>query len=274
MSNMNTNIYHLTYTPGIKEVSVFFWGCNFHCRGCYCLRQVYSPMLNFQTILHNQSDGRALPPQRFLSLAEVERVLAQLDFRSVIMEGQEAGLDPAYLPLTEILHRRFGATVSLLTNACELPDLSRTDIVEVSIKALDDRLHRDYTGVSNRNTLNNFDKLVAMNRKPVVTTVLIPGYIDADEIERISAYIAERDSDTPFILLPYFQCGDNPWRRPTAEQMERAAERVKKHLNRVFWFRGDEALKYPLYNVFPPDTQLNGVPDAEASEWLTRVIDF
>lgn len=271
---MNTNIYHITYTPGIKEVSIFFWGCNFHCRGCYCQRQIYSPMLNFKTILRNKSNSRALPPQRFLTLVEVEQVLAQLDFRSVIMEGQEAGLDPAYLPLTEILHRRFGATVSLLTNACELPDLSHTNIIEVSIKALDDRLHRDYTGVSNRNTLKNFDKLIAMNRKLVVTTVLIPGYIDADETEHISAYIAERDSDIPFILLPYFQCGDNPWHRPTSEQMEQAAERAKKYPNRVFWFHGDEALKYPLYNVFPPATQLSGVSDPEASKWLARVIDF
>ncbi len=256
---MKTNIYHIIYAPGMKEVVLFFWGCNFHCRGCYCKRQVYSPMLNFEAFLKGKPDTRALPPQTFLTLAEVEKVLEKLDFRSAVLEGQEAGQDPAYPRFTEILHRRFGARVTLLTNASKLPDLSYTDAVEVGIKALDDRLHREYTGVSNRNTLKNFDKLVAMEKAMLVDTVLIPGYIDATEIEHIAGHVAERDPDIPFILLPYFQSGDNPWRRPTFEEMDEAAKRAKKYLNRVFRFRGDEALKYPLYNVFPPHAQPHDV---------------
>ncbi len=269
---MKTNIYHIIYTPETKEVGLFFWGCNFHCRGCYCERQIYSPMLNFDAVLKGKPAAHALPPESFLTLAEVEKVLTNLEFHSVVLEGQEAGQDPAYLQFTEILHRRFDAKVTLLTNASELPDLSHTDAVVVGIKALDDRLHREYTGVSNRNTLENFGKLVAMKKTVLVNTVLIPGYIDAIEIEHIAGYVAECDPNIPFILLPYFQSGDNPWRRPTFEEMDEAAVRAKKYLNRVFRFRGDEVLKHPLYNVFPPHAQPYDVSDLDASKWLTQVI--
>ena len=268
---MKTNIYHITYTPEQKDVCVHFWGCNFQCRGCYCTQQIYSPMLDFGSVLDGKTKPSVSQPERFLTLDEVEQVLAELDFTSVVMEGQEAGLDPAYLAFTEMIHNRFSAKVTLVTNAYELPNLSHTDTLEVGIKALDDKLHQHFTGVSNHRTLDNLDKLIAMKKKVLVDSVLIPDYIDTAEIERIAEYVASRDRDIPFILLPYFQVGDNPWRRPTFEEMDEAAARAKKHLSHVFHFRGDEELKYPLYNVFPDDAQPGGVVIPEALKWMTRV---
>ncbi|PVV84512.1 radical SAM protein [Dehalogenimonas alkenigignens] len=250
---MKTCIYHITYTPEQKDVCVHFWGCNFQCRGCYCSTQIYSPMLDFGGMLKRQPEVLARPPEKFLTLAEVEAILDKLDFHSVVIEGQEAGLDPAYPAFTEMLRRRYGARVTLVTNAAMLPDLTFTDTVEVGLKAMDDRLHLDYTGASNRPTLENFDRLIAMAKKIVVDTVLIPGYIDAAEVERVAEFVASRDPCIPFILLPYFPVGNNPWRRATAEEMDQAAGLVRKHLSRVFHFRGDEALKYPIYNVFPAE---------------------
>jgi len=106
----------------------------------------------------------------------------------------------------------------------------------------------------------------------LVDTVLIPGYIEAPEIEHIAAYIAKRNPDIPFILLPFFQSADSLWRRPTFEEMDEAAARAKKYLNHVFRFRGDEMLKYPLYNVFPPDAQAYDASNLDAAKWLTQVI--
>ncbi|MGI2336915.1 MAG: radical SAM protein [Dehalogenimonas sp.] len=268
---MQTNIYHITYTPAQRDVCVHFWGCNFQCRGCYCKQQIYSPMLDFGAVLKGDSVSSVAQPQRFLSLAEVEAVLSELEFDSVVMEGQEASLDPAYSLFTEMLHERFNAKVTLVTNAMELPDLAHTDTIEVGIKALDDNLHRDFTGVSNQQTLKNLDKLIAMHKNVVIDTVLIPDYIDASEIESIAKYIAARDPNIPFILLPYFQVGDNHWRRPTIEEMDNTADLVKKHIKRVFHFRGDEELNHPLYNVFPIDAQPLTSKEPEGVKWLTRI---
>ncbi len=43
--NSLTRVYHIAYTPELKEICLFFWGCNIECRGCYCKRRIYSPML-------------------------------------------------------------------------------------------------------------------------------------------------------------------------------------------------------------------------------------
>ncbi len=266
---MKTNIFHITYTPEQKDVCVHFWGCNFKCRGCYCATQVYSPMLDFGAMLKGSSDVIAEPPSRFLTLADVELILDELDFHTVIIEGQEAGLDPAYPAFTEMVHKRYGATVTLVTNACELPDLTYTDAVEVGIKALDERLHIDYTAASNRATLDSLDRLIAMGKKVVVDTVLIPDYIDSEEIEHIAEHIASRDANIPFILLPYFPVGNNPWRRPTPDEMDKTAARVQRHLRHVFHFRGDETLKYPIFNVFPEEACAASKPGSRT--WLTTV---
>jgi pyruvate formate lyase activating enzyme len=167
-----------------------------------------------------------------------------------------------------MVHERYKAKVTLVTNANVLPDLSYTDTIEVGLKALDDRLHFDYTGVSNRATLDNFDQLIKMGKKLVVDTVLIPDYIDADEIERIAVFVASRDKNMPFILLPYFPSGDNPWRRPGLGEMDEVARRVKKHLGQVFYFRGDEKLIYPIYNVFPAEACVAN--DPQSSKWLAQ----
>ncbi|APV43683.1 Pyruvate-formate lyase-activating enzyme [Dehalogenimonas formicexedens] len=267
---MNTRIFHITYTPEQKDVCVHFWGCNFKCRGCYCVDRIYSPMLDFRNLLKLKSDGAAKPPCHFLSLPEVQRILDGLEFKTVVIEGQEAGLDPAYSAFTRMIHERYGATVTLVTNACALPDLSHTDTIEIGLKALDDSLHVDYTGVSNQRTLENFDKLIAMGKKLVVDTVLIPDYIDSGEIERIAVHVASRDPNMPFILLPYFPAGVNPWRRPTPAEMDEAAERVKRHLKRVFYFRGGEELKYPIYNVFPEEACQADRPDSK--KWLATIL--
>lgn len=252
MINTGTNIYHITYTPEQKEVCLFFWGCNIYCRGCYCKRRIYSPMLkDFVGVHLEDPKGDASPPERFLNMEDVIKVLDSYDFSSVVLEGQEAATDPALPRLAEILHRRYNSKNVLLTNAYELPDLSHIDKVEVGLKAITNSLHRHYTGVSNNQILENIISLHSSGVKFFIESVVIPGYIDKDEIERISRFIAALDKSILLVLLPYFKVSGNPWRRPTPVEMEEAASTVKKSLDNVFYFRGDEELKYEVISAFP-----------------------
>ena len=43
----------------------------------------------------------------------------------------------------------------------------------------------------------------------------------------------------------------NPWRRPTVEEMDLAAEAARKHLKHVYRFTGDEELLYKVLSLFP-----------------------
>jgi len=249
---MQTNIYHITYSEQNKEADVFFWGCNLFCRGCYCKRRIYSTMLKDFLGAHLESPTEiAGEPEEFLSFDEVMEILSGYDLKSIILDGQDASIDPAYPALTRAFHEKFGSFNTVLTNALVLPDLSDTDKVEVGIKAIDDNLHRHYTGLSNAPILKNVKRIYDSGKKLLIESVLIPDYIDAEEVEKVARFVASIDSEIPFVVLPYFQAGANPWRRPTPEEMEATAELVKKHLKNVFFFRGNEEPHFFTENVFP-----------------------
>ncbi|MEL7563203.1 radical SAM protein [Dehalogenimonas sp. 4OHTPN] len=247
-----TRVYHVAYTPELKEICLFFWGCNIECRGCYCKRRIYSPMLKDFLGKHVEEPSGIEPaPEKFLTIDELLAILDQYEFTNVVFEGQEAAMDPELPNIARLLHERYKSHNLLLTNGVELPDLSHIDRVEVGIKAVTDELNVDYTGVSNKPVLDNLLKLVQSGKNTFVESVYIPDYIEVDEIERIARHIAGVKKDMLFVILPYFKAGDNPWRRPTTEEMEKAAEAARKHLKNVFFFRGNEELKYEVFSAFP-----------------------
>ncbi|AII59020.1 MAG: radical SAM protein [Dehalococcoides mccartyi] len=257
MNKFQTQIYHITYTPEQKQICLFFWGCNLNCKGCYCLRRIYSPMLEDFLGKHtDEPKEKANKPKYFLLLDELVNILSKYDFNSVILEGQEASLDPAYSIITKTLHEKFGSYNVLLSNGLQLPDLSHTDRVEIGLKAINDKLHTDYTGKSNSQILDNIRTLYKLNIDFFIESVVIPGYIDSEEIELISKFIANVDPKIVLILLPYFKSGDNPWRRPTPFEMEQIQTLAKKHLSKVFYFRGDEQLEHRVISLFPPQIDI------------------
>jgi len=124
------------------------------------------------------------------------------------------------------LHPRFldqAVELSLTTGGC----------VKFDIKAFDDSLHRALTGVSNRRTLENFRRAARrIAERPdlplvIASTLLVPGYVDADEVGRIARSIAEVDPTIPYALLgfhPHFYLPDLPCTSVRhAEEAEAAA---------------------------------------------------
>lgn len=99
--------------------------------------------------------------------------------------------------------------LSLITGGC----------IKFDLKAWNEGLHIALTGVSNRNTLENFQWLAQfIKSRPdppllIVSTLLIPGYIDGEEIFQISKFIASLNSEIPYSLLafyPDFEMSDLP----------------------------------------------------------------
>ncbi len=81
--------------------------------------------------------------------------------------------------------------------------------VKFDLKAFDHNLHRALCGVSNRRTLENFayaaSRIVERPDPPplVASTLLVPGYVEAEEVGRIASFIAELDRDIPYSLLAF-----------------------------------------------------------------------
>lgn len=91
--------------------------------------------------------------------------------------------------------------------------------IKFDLKAFDERLHLALTGVSNRQTLENFAYLSGWHKerdKPpflIASTTLVPEYINADEVSNIARFIASCDVTIPYSLLvfhPQFMMSDLP----------------------------------------------------------------
>ena len=91
--------------------------------------------------------------------------------------------------------------------------------VKFDLKAWDDNFHRALTGVTNERTRGNFRRAGRkISKRPVpplliARTLLVPGYIDEEEIRCIADFIASASPDIPYSLLafyPHFQMSDLP----------------------------------------------------------------
>ncbi len=248
---MNTNIYHITYAPEAKNICLHFWGCNMTCRGCLCQKEIYD--CHLEETKDAIFEKRGKPPEkpaRFLEFNQALDTLKRLDFSQVIFMGMEASLDPELPQLAETLHREFQSHNILLTNGLRLIPTEHIDEFVVSIKAYQDAIHRDYTGVSNKKVLENFARIYSSCKRLRAESVFIPDYIDYSEIERIAEFIASVDKTIPYRIDAYFPVGNNPWRRATPEEVEEAVEVAKKHLLDVSCLRGGEKLKYKVVRIY------------------------
>jgi len=120
----------------------------------------------------------------------------------------------------------------LMERALDL-SLATGGCVKFDLKAHDDALHRALTGAGNSQTLENFARAAARfderpNPPPVVaSTLLVPGYVDAEEVGRIARFIASLNPAIPYVLLgfaPNFLFHDLPCTSVRhAEEAETAA---------------------------------------------------
>jgi pyruvate formate lyase activating enzyme len=128
----------------------------------------------------------------------------------------------------------------LMDRAVELA-LRSGGTVKFDLKALDPALHRALTGADNQRTLESFARAASRlgerrsaSTDPggappllVASTLLVPGYVDAEEVGRIARFIADLDPTIPYALLafaPHFLMHDLPCTSVRhAEEAEAAA---------------------------------------------------
>jgi len=110
--------------------------------------------------------------------------------------------------------------------------------IKFDLKTWSEELNIALCGVSNKPTLANFKMIGEKfyeNRKelPVLSasTLLVPGYVDAEEVENIAKFISEIHPNIPYTLLAFYPCyvmNDLPTTsRKQALECQKAAE---KHL--------------------------------------------
>lgn len=98
-----------------------------------------------------------------------------------------------------------------------LPHLLQTSlpsggVIKFDLKAWSREIHLALTGVDNRQVLENFALLAeSVAERPEVplltaSTLLVPGYIDLEEIAGLANFIARLDKNIPYNLLAFYPC--------------------------------------------------------------------
>jgi len=91
--------------------------------------------------------------------------------------------------------------------------------IKFDLKAWSEELHIALCGVSNSRTSDNFRLLAEYAKiRPsppllIASTLLVPGYVDKEEVAGIAAFISSLDPDIPYALLafhPDFAMSDLP----------------------------------------------------------------
>jgi pyruvate formate lyase activating enzyme len=199
---------------GYRNLSVFFIGCSFNC--LYCQNWHFrDDLFRSETCTAEQLVSRVdertscicyfggdPSPQLPFSIHAARRAVAVNPDRILRLCWETNGSMHSGL-----LEQIMGLAID--SGGC----------VKFDLKAWDDNLHRALTGVSNQRTLENFDRASrSVGRRavppPVVaSTLLVPGYIDEQEIAGIARFIARCQPDIPYSLLafhPQFYMADLP----------------------------------------------------------------
>ncbi|RLF16321.1 MAG: radical SAM protein [Thermoprotei archaeon] len=250
---MKTRIYHVVLFSHDLSAYMFFKGCNFRCRGCILKLSPWDCHLPVEV----RSKLSRLSLSSTLSLSEVDRLIGGLKVNRAVLGGGEPTLDRALPYVVELLKER-GIYTTLLTNghlldekAIKTLEGSGLDEACVSIKALNPQLHEYYTGRHNEKVLRNFKLLAKSGVKVRAESVLIPGLIEAEEIERISKFIASVDRSIPFRVDGYVSVPGQPWRSATPKEVVEAASLAKRHLENVSYIHSDLPVVGEVLNVYP-----------------------
>jgi len=216
---------HYSYAPeveyGYKNLAVFLGACSLNCLFCqnWHFREMAESLSPIRTIdeLINSIDSRTScicffggdpSVQIEFSLAASSKALKNKKNKFLRICWETNGtMSEKYL--------KKAIEISLLSGGC----------IKFDLKALDENLFFALTGSSNKNTINNFktaSNYIPKREDPplvIASTLLVSGYIDEKEIEKIATFIYNCNPDIPYKLLgfhPQFYMSDLP---PTSKKL-------------------------------------------------------
>lgn len=190
---------------GYRNLAVFYQACSFNC--LYCQNHHFKE----QTLAIGKSHARDLaraaddrtscicyfggdPGPQILHALKASRLALKKKDNQIfrICWETNGSINQPYLNMM--------AELSLKTGGC----------IKFDLKAWDEGLHKALCGVTNKKTLDNFKvlgKLVSERPDPpflIASTLLVPGYVDEQEVEAIARYVGTLNPDIPYSLLGFY----------------------------------------------------------------------
>jgi pyruvate formate lyase activating enzyme len=216
--------HSITYNSKYRFATVHNYGCMFRC-----------PVCSYK--LHSGAEGRpgyAWPkPEGFLSTAQLKETLRKVEIQTLYFMGGEPTMAPDLPELLEFGKKELKVRTFLgHCNGWKL-DLPHLDGANVGLKAWDPQVHRAYTGREKDLIFGNFERAFRAGMDLKANVVYVPGLVDADQVEAVAAWLGTLSRGIRFHIMGYIPVPGQPYARPTAEQMQQAAERCRRHLDQV-----------------------------------------
>jgi pyruvate formate lyase activating enzyme len=223
---------------GYKNLAVFYQACSFNCLFCqnwHFRKDVHSKRRTTAEQLADCVDDRTSCICYFGGdpAPHIQHAIS----------ASETALNKNKGKILRICWETNGAMNPRLLQKMADLSLKSGGCIKFDLKAFDENLNTALCGVTNKRTLSNFEMLseIAKTRPDppllIASTLLVPGYVDDNEVSSIAEFIASHDEETPYALLgfhPQFYMTDlPPTSRRHAEECKRAAESAGLHNVRI-----------------------------------------
>lgn len=210
------------YSSGDRNLAVFYGACTFNC--LFCQNWHYRNLVGSLMVEEGFSPGGSL--EKFVSAEELAACVDNKTACICYFGGDPTpqlphALKTSRLALDEAKRRGRTLRICFESNGSMSPSLLK-EVAELSfesggcikfdLKAFNEDLNIALCGVTNERTLKNFQYLAKMGKKRkdppflIASTLLIPGYIDREEVYSLSKFIADLDPFLPYTLLAYYPC--------------------------------------------------------------------
>jgi len=224
---------------GYSNLAVFYGACSFDCLFCQNwhyrhLAGKVQPLLSAES-LAEKADSRVSCICYFGGDPSVQMPHALKTSRLALRKAEE---DKRIL---RICWETNGyEKEELAIQAAEL-SLKSGGNLKFDLKTWNENLNLALCGVSNKPTIKTFELVGRrfFNQRPelpvlTASTLLVPGYVDAEEVGKIAAFIAQVNPKIPYTLLAFYpQYVMNDLPTTSREQANQCYEAARKHLEQV-----------------------------------------
>ena len=200
---------------GYKNLAVFYGACTFDCLFCQNwqyrkLSNSSSPTITSQELAEAVDDKTSCicyfggdPTPQIMHAIKASQIAIDNNKNRILRICWESNGSMARKYL------KTAAELSLTSGGC----------VKFDLKTMDENLNKALCGVTNKQTLANFEYLSDLSKERpappmlIASTLLVPGYVEEDEVKRIAEFISSLDPEIPYSLLafhPQFEMEDLP----------------------------------------------------------------
>ena len=233
--------------PGIRT-TVFLKGCLAHCWWCH---NPESQSPEIQTVKksnkldglifeENESVGRKISVKELLEEITKDSVYFDESGGGVTFSGGEPLMQPEFLKSILKLCKTEKIHTTLDTTGYCSPEIMQSiynyvDLFLYDLKIMDDKLHQKYTGLSNKQILENLQFLKGEDKNIIIRFPIIPGVTDTKtNTQQILDYLRANNGIHEINILPFHKIANHKYVRFQIEnKMNKTNEPAKKEIDKL-----------------------------------------